>query len=241
MIGWIKLHRQILDNPIARKPAYAWVWVCLLIMANHEDNEFIWNKKKQVCKRGQVYTGRDKLALVAGVSAGTVENILNYLESEQQIEQQKTTKFRLITILKYDQYQMKEQKIEQQNDNRMTTDEQQNDTNKKEKNVKKEKNEKIIPKEYGNAEVNAIINCMEECFGTLDSTKEKNRQYAWLLLKKSKNNISACIALVRAASQHDWWKSRITKVETIYKNAHLITNALKEQSEPKKGRSLIIS
>lgn len=88
---------------------------------------------------------------------------------------------------------------------------------------------KDIPTEYGNANVNEILKVMEQCFGNLDSTKAKNRQYAWLLYKKSGENLGACVSLVRAASQHDWWKSRITKVETLYKNANMITKALKEQ------------
>lgn len=97
---------------------------------------------------------------------------------------------------------------------------------------------KSIPTEYGNAGVNTIMKTMEECFGNLDGTKAKNRQYAWLLLKKAKSlqpnatdeaALKSCVQLIRAASQHNWWKSRITKVETIYKNAHMITKALQEE------------
>lgn len=77
--------------------------------------------------------------------------------------------------------------------------------------------------------VQAIIDCMVRTFGTLDDTKAKNRQYAWLLLKKAKMQVQPCLDLIRATSQHDFWKSKVTRVETIYKNAHKITNDLREQ------------
>ena len=95
-----------------------------------------------------------------------------------------------------------------------------------------------IPTEYGNASVNAVVNVMQDHFGNLDGTKAKNRQYAWLLLKKAKSLqpnatddavLNSCLQLVRAAAQHNWWKSRITKVETLYKNAHMITKAIQEE------------
>jgi hypothetical protein len=138
MQGWIKLHRQILENPISKKPNYLALWIILILKSNHEPNTFIWNKKKQVCNRGQLLTGRNQLSIESGISSGTIENILNYLESEHQIEQQKTSKFRLITIKNYNKYQEGKQEIEQQNDNRMTTELQQNDTNKNDKNEKNE-------------------------------------------------------------------------------------------------------
>lgn len=135
--GWIKLHRKILDNQIAAKPMYAWLWVTLLLMANHEDKKFIFNCKSQIVKRGQVLTGREKLSTQTGISATTVENILRYLEKEGQIGQQKTNKFRLITLNNYDTYQ----EIGQQKDSKVTANGQQTDTN---KNVKNDKNVKKI-------------------------------------------------------------------------------------------------
>lgn len=137
--GWIKLHRRILDNPISRKPNYSWLWIILLLKANHETTSFIWNNKKQDCKRGQLLTGRKQLSNESGISEGTIETILNYLETQQQIQQQKTSKFRLITILNYEEYQGDKQQFQQQTDNKLTTKKQQTDTNNNDKNVNNEK------------------------------------------------------------------------------------------------------
>jgi len=140
--GWIKLHRKLLDNPIAKKPAWAWLWVILLLLASHDDKEsFIWNGKEVVLKKGQFVTGRKKLAQLSGISETTIERALKWLESGQQIGQQKTTKYRLITILKWEEYQ----KVDTRLDNRRTTDGQQTDTIKNLKKVKK----KSIPADAG--------------------------------------------------------------------------------------------
>ena len=121
------MNRKILDNPIMRKPAYLALWTAILLLAQHKESSFIWNGKKQVLKSGQLLTGRKKLSELTGIKSGTVVNILKYLETEQQIEQQKTTKFTIITIKNWDKYQHQTEN-EQQSSNKVATDEQQNDT-----------------------------------------------------------------------------------------------------------------
>lgn len=124
--GWILLHRKILENPICKNPTWAWLWIILLLLASHtEKKDFIWNGKPIKLKKGQFITGRKKLKEITGIPETTIERVLNYLEkSGHQIEQQKTTKFRLITILNWDKYQ----KLDTKADNRRTTDGQQTDT-----------------------------------------------------------------------------------------------------------------
>lgn len=116
-IGWIKLHRKMLTNPIAGRPAWAWLWIVLLLLANHDEKEnFIWMGKKINLKRGQFITGRKKLKQLSGVPETTIERVLDYLEKDSQIGQQKKNKFRLITITNWDKYQISGQ----QTDNKRT-------------------------------------------------------------------------------------------------------------------------
>ena len=56
-------------------------------------------------------------------------------ENEQQIEQYKTKKYTVISIVNYDMYQKTEQVVEQQTNNECTTDEQQMNTNNNENNI----------------------------------------------------------------------------------------------------------
>jgi hypothetical protein len=138
--GWIKLSRKILDNPIFTKGDYLKVWLFLLLTAQHEESSFIWNNKKQTLKCGQLLTGRKKIAQKTKVAESQIYKILKYLELEQQIEQQKTTKFTIITIVNWSKYQQKEQQKEQQSNNRVTTKEQQSNTY---KNVNKNVNKNV--------------------------------------------------------------------------------------------------
>lgn len=133
--GWIKLHRRILDNPISKKPQYLSLWIHLLLMANHKEAKMMWNGEILSIHEGQFVTGRKELSLKTGIPETTIEDILNFLERQQQIRQQKTTKFRLITVINWEKYQISDTK----SDNKPTTSRQQADTN---KNVKKNKNEK---------------------------------------------------------------------------------------------------
>jgi hypothetical protein len=138
--GWIRLHRKMLKKGWAKNPEYMHLWIHLLLFACYEDHEFLWENKIILIKRGQLITGRKSLSVNSGISESKVERILKCFESEQQIEQQKTNKFRLITIINYDQYQQSEQQNEQQVNNKRTTSEQQMDTYNELKNIKKEKN-----------------------------------------------------------------------------------------------------
>lgn len=127
--GWIKIHRKLLSNPLLSKPIWAWLWVVLLLKTNHKKKQIIWNGQNIVIESGQFITGRKQLSEESGIPESTIERILSYLESEHQIGQQKTTKYRLITILNWNKYQNRTSE--------WTTDGQQMDTNKNDNNEKK--------------------------------------------------------------------------------------------------------
>jgi hypothetical protein len=135
--GWIMLHRTLLDNALARRPAYCHLWVHLLLRACHKEISFIWNERCLRLGPGQLLTGRKQLSQQTGIPEGTVEKILRYLETEQQVEQQSTAKFRIITIKNWALYQTPPAG-EQQRDNSVTAEQQQRDTYDKKKNEKNE-------------------------------------------------------------------------------------------------------
>jgi hypothetical protein len=145
MEGWIKLHRRIIEKGYYKSSKHFHLWVHLLLKANHKRNEFMWNNNLIVVKEGQFITGRKRLSEETGIDESSVERILKMLENEQQIEQQKTTKYRLITIVNWSDYQQNEQQIEQQTNNKRTTSEQQVNTNKNDKNDKNDKKETLPP------------------------------------------------------------------------------------------------
>ena len=133
--GWIKLHRQLLDNPISTRANWAWLWITLLLLANHEEKKIIWNGKEVMLSPGSFLTGRKALSKQTGIPQTTIERALTFFEEiGHQIGQQKTKKFRIITILNWGKYQIADIKA----DNKRTTNGQQTDTDKKYKKLKKE-------------------------------------------------------------------------------------------------------
>lgn len=129
MAGWISVHRDLMQKGYYRDSEYVHLWIHLLLTANHEDKEFLFNGKIMRVKRGQLVTGRKELSRVTSIDENKVYRILKTLKSEQQIEQQKTNKFTVITVVNYDKYQGAEQQNEQQVNSKRTASEQQVNTN----------------------------------------------------------------------------------------------------------------
>ena len=141
--GFIKLHRKILDNPIIMKDAdYLAIWIYLLLEATHKDVDKLFKGKRKKLEAGQLITGRKKIAKVLHINESKVRRVLDDFEKEQQIDQQMTNQNRLISILKWNDYQ----KNDQQMTNERPTDDQQVTTiqeYKECKNIKKEKKNNI--------------------------------------------------------------------------------------------------
>lgn len=87
-----------------------------------------------------------------------------------------------------------------------------------------------------NANVDLIIDTMQECFGTLDDTVARNRQFAWNLIRKAQKNkpgsdeseaAKACASLIRAAQRHVFWGKKLKKVASIYYNVEKIAQDLR--------------
>lgn len=129
MEGWIRIHRKIIDASWFGKSEYVHLWLYLLLKANHKDQEIFIGNEKILVKRGQLLTSRHKLSEAVHVQENKIYRILKCFENEHQIEQHKTTKYTVISIVNYNAYQKNEQDNEQQMNNKCTTNEQQMNTN----------------------------------------------------------------------------------------------------------------
>ena len=130
MEGWVKLHKKLSSKGFYSKNSEkVHLWIHLLFKASHNTREEILGGKPVVCNAGQFTTGRKQLSIETGISESKIERILtNFEKIEQQIEQQKTSTNRLISICNWLEYQFGEQQIEQQVNNDRTTSEQQVNT-----------------------------------------------------------------------------------------------------------------
>lgn len=138
MEGYIKLHRKLLENPICQNPKYLSLWIILLLKASHKETELLWDGGVIKLKPGQFITGRKSLSKETGIKPSTIEDIVNYLEKQHQIQQQKNNKFRIITIVNWNEYQ----NISINPTAKATSRQQQSDTI---KNVKNVKNTIVVP------------------------------------------------------------------------------------------------
>ena len=119
--GWIKLHRKTLDNPIVMKDTdYLAVWMWLLLNATHSDHDTIYEGERITLKAGQFITGRKIISKELKINESKIQRILKTFEIEQQIEQQTNPRCRLISILRWTDYQLDEQQSEQQVNNKRT-------------------------------------------------------------------------------------------------------------------------
>lgn len=128
--GYIAIHRKMLDNPIVCKDTdHMAVWMYLLLNATHTNYDVFFQGERITLSPGQLLTGRKSIASQLKVNESKVQRILKLFESEQQIEQQTSNQNRLITIVRWNDYQRNGQQNEQQMNNKRTTDEQQVNTN----------------------------------------------------------------------------------------------------------------
>lgn len=118
-VGYIKLHRKILDNPIVCKDSeYLAVWIYLLVNATHKEIQVVFKGQKIILQPGQLITGRKSIAEKLKISESKVQRILKSFKIEHQIEQQTSNKNSLISILNWEEYQKNEQQNERQANNK---------------------------------------------------------------------------------------------------------------------------
>ena len=105
MEGWIKLHRKLLEWEWHDVPAMMTIWMHLLMLANNKDRE--WHGTK--IERGQFATSLSNLSAMTGLTVKQVRLCLQRLKDSKQICTKRANKFTIITICKFESYQLLEQ------------------------------------------------------------------------------------------------------------------------------------
>lgn len=125
-LGYIRLSRNLINDKLYTDSEYLHIFIHIMLNVNFKDKL----ANGVVVKKNQFKTGRLSLAKQTGVGESKVERILTFLEENNYIKQQKTNKYRLITITCKDYTLISEQQStteQQQSNNRATT---KNTTNK---------------------------------------------------------------------------------------------------------------
>lgn len=108
MSGWIKLHRVLASSAIGNKPDYLAVWVHLLLSATHRPREILVGRQIVQLDAGQLVFGRKAFSAKTGVSEAVIRSALDAFKSLKQITIKTTTKYSIITVTKWSEYQSEE-------------------------------------------------------------------------------------------------------------------------------------
>lgn len=134
--GWIKLHRQFRESPYYRIGAAMQTWVECLLRASHEERTVFLKRERITLQKGQFVMGRDEFGQSIGISGSTAWYWLLQFESDNMVDIRKTAKGSIVSLKNWEEYQ----RVDSTVDNKKTADEQQMNTNKKDKKVENEKN-----------------------------------------------------------------------------------------------------
>jgi hypothetical protein len=194
--GWIKLYRQLQDNPLwfCEKFTRGQAWVDLLLLANHEESFFYKRGVKITVKRGQCARSEVELSDRWKWSRTKVRKFLKDLEKEQQIIQQKTNITQTLTIVNYDEYQKKEQQTGQQKNSKKTAEVQQKNTYKNVKNVNNVKKEAYGSFKNVFISEKDILKLKEKFNGTLEEKIENLSLYIESKGDKYKSHYATLLA-----------------------------------------------
>ncbi len=141
--GWIKLHRELLEKAIWKTSTTEQrvILITILLLANHEENQWEWEGKKFICKAGQLITSSTSLAQKSGVSRQNVRTALKKFKEYEFLTYQSTKTGILLTVINWDKYQVREKEPNQDTNQSLTnsqpTPNQPLTTNKNDKNDKK--------------------------------------------------------------------------------------------------------
>lgn len=106
MNGWIKIHRKIIDWEWYGIPEMVSLFIYLLATANHEPKRW----KGQEIGAGQTVIGRKELSKTLRISQQTLRTCLTRLKSTNEITSKSTNKYTIITLVKWEQYQIDSKK-----------------------------------------------------------------------------------------------------------------------------------
>ena len=131
MDGWIKLHRQLLESDTFSNEKKLKVFIYCLLKATHTEHEQVVGKQKVLLKPGQFVFGRIKASEELDMKQSTIRDYMMSLVDDKSINVESNNKYSVVTVVNWGLYQLEDEKP----DNKITTNRQQNNTNKNDKNL----------------------------------------------------------------------------------------------------------
>ncbi len=137
-IGYVKLYRKLIDSRTFQNEGLLKVWIWCLLKANHKEAWVPISIGKGITEihvePGQFIFGRDKAAAELRMNPSTVWKRIKKLKNLGNCDIQSSSHYSIITIINWDTYQPKEKNGDSQSNSQVTA----GDTNKNDKNEKKD-------------------------------------------------------------------------------------------------------
>ena len=200
--GYIKLWRKVEDSFLMLDSEAFHLWFVLLMLANHQDKEHLFNAQKVIIKRGQLISGRHSLSDRTSINESKVYRLLELFEHEQLIEQQKNNRYSIISILNYNEYQSNEQQNEQPVNNQRTTSEQPVNTPKELISIKNN-DKKDIPPRFTDTNLNHTFKQFLEMRKLIKKPLTTHGEE--LIIKRlNKENVETAIGMLNQSIERSW-------------------------------------
>lgn len=121
--SWIKLYRKILKSPIWDNEKALKIWIWCLVKATHEDRVQLVGQQEVILQKGQFVFGRKKASEELKMTESMVYRYMKVLENLQMLYIKPNNKFSIVTIGKWEDYQVNEDIMNSNLNNKRTTNE----------------------------------------------------------------------------------------------------------------------
>ena len=121
--SWIKLYRKILKSPIWDNEKALKIWIWCLVKATHEDRTQLVGQQEVILQKGQFVFGRKKASEELKMSESMVYRYIKVLENLQMLYIKPNNKFSIVTIEKWEDYQVNKDILNSNLNNKRTTNE----------------------------------------------------------------------------------------------------------------------
>lgn len=101
--GWISIHRRLLSWEWWEDANTTRLFLYLLLSANHTEKKW----RGVTCRRGQVITSLSTIKQQTGLSIQQIRTCFDRLKSTGELTVESTSKYSMITVNKYEDYQIK--------------------------------------------------------------------------------------------------------------------------------------
>ena len=110
MEGYIKLYRKLLESPIFQNEKALKIWIWCLCKATHKEIDVLVGQQIVHLESGQFVFGRKKASKELKINESTVYKYMQLLQDMLMVHIESNTKFTVVTIEKWQEYQIEELK-----------------------------------------------------------------------------------------------------------------------------------